>query len=1158
MSLFLISFIVTQAQTTYYVDGSKSDNTGAGTNWATAKKDIQNAIALATSGSEIWVKAGTYKPTQDVTGNSAPTDPRDVVFYLKNGVKLYGGFDGTETLLTQRNWVNNVTILSGDIGTPADSTDNSYHVVLSVADDNTTIFDGFTVTNALANGTGSTVTENNGIIRYWGAGFYASSSSPTVSNCIITRNVATGEAAGFENMNGNPVISDCIISYNTSSTNRGGGMSSSHSSTTITNTITNCTFLNNASAQGGGATFNGGKHLLTNCSFIGNNVGSNQGGGIRNSGSGLTLNGCSFTGNVAGSGGGLWVYNFGGQTTIVDQCTFENNTALQGAGVYFDGDSSTINRCIIKNNTATNSGGGIYNRSNSSFTNCVITGNAAASRGGGGINNGLNTGKIANCVIINNSTTNSGGGINVTSGGIEIVNSTISNNTASTASSFGGGIFFAPNSSGKVSNSILWNNTTPLNAGDNNREELYCQNTGSFFPKPTIAYSIVRDYTLAGTINVTSGSNIITGNPMFAIASDGDGIDNTWGTADDGFQVKPGSPALDFGDNTAIPSGITTDIKGGTRIVNTTVDLGAYEGSYDCSTTKAISASICEGNSYPFKGLNLTVSGTYYDTLAGGNSTGCDSIIALTLLVRAKTSSTLDTAICSTSLPYSWNGLTFATAGSQTFHTTNAAGCDSAATLNLTVKSPTTSDTTASVCNSFTWHGVTYYNTGDKIYTTTNAAGCDSTRTLHLTIVTIANTFAKTDVGCYGSATGSIQIQVASSGYVGTPPYTYRLGTTGLINSTTNIFNNLKAGSYRLYVQDAVGCIGVAGPVIVSQPAQVTATKTITNVSCYGASDGKITISNPVGVSPFLYKFGSSGVFTAMTAPINYTGLKAGNYSVYIQDANGCSGVVSCTVGSPLKISATLAGTNLSCYGSADGKINISNVVGVSPYKYKLGTAGTLISFTPPYNVTTLAAGSYGVYIQDATGCVGAVGVVALTQPAAVPVSFIKTDITCNALGSLTLSSAGNPAAKFKINPGSSIYKTQSTYSSLAAGTYYGYAKDANGCAGRVGPIVLSPATGCFTFARMATTNADNAKQSFEVSLSPNPSRSTFALRVHSAKNGAVQIRLMDVNGKVVYTAKGLPEQAFTFGNELSNGLYMVEVRQGNEVKTVKALKIRN
>ena len=73
--------------------------------WADACT-LQTALSLAFSGDEIWVQAGVHSP------QAGPTD----TFTLKNGVAVYGGFAGTETLLTQRDWNANLTTLSGDIG----------------------------------------------------------------------------------------------------------------------------------------------------------------------------------------------------------------------------------------------------------------------------------------------------------------------------------------------------------------------------------------------------------------------------------------------------------------------------------------------------------------------------------------------------------------------------------------------------------------------------------------------------------------------------------------------------------------------------------------------------------------------------------------------------------------------------------------------------------------------------------------------------------------------------------------------------------------------------------------------------------------------------------------------------------------------------------
>src|SRR5262245_44082982 len=106
--------------TVWYVDDS-APGARSGLSWADAFTDLQVALTTAQAGDEVWVAAGTYKPTSG-------TD-RTTSFVLVEGVALYGGFAGTETARDERDWAHQLTQLSGDIGVPGDSSDNSYHVV---------------------------------------------------------------------------------------------------------------------------------------------------------------------------------------------------------------------------------------------------------------------------------------------------------------------------------------------------------------------------------------------------------------------------------------------------------------------------------------------------------------------------------------------------------------------------------------------------------------------------------------------------------------------------------------------------------------------------------------------------------------------------------------------------------------------------------------------------------------------------------------------------------------------------------------------------------------------------------------------------------------------------------------------------------------------
>jgi hypothetical protein len=96
---FLFGFLSFQldAQSIIYVKAS-ANGTNSGASWANAYTSLQSAVESAVSGDQIWVAAGTYKPTKDINGDAAPVDARTKTFLLKNGVKIYGGFSGSETV----------------------------------------------------------------------------------------------------------------------------------------------------------------------------------------------------------------------------------------------------------------------------------------------------------------------------------------------------------------------------------------------------------------------------------------------------------------------------------------------------------------------------------------------------------------------------------------------------------------------------------------------------------------------------------------------------------------------------------------------------------------------------------------------------------------------------------------------------------------------------------------------------------------------------------------------------------------------------------------------------------------------------------------------------------------------------------------------------
>ncbi len=119
MAIFCAAGTSTAFAAVIYVNAAASGSNN-GSSWTNAYTSLQTALGAANASDELWVAAGTYKPH---------ASDRTVSFAMKNGVGIYGGFLGTETQRSQRDPEAHVTTLSGDIGTPSVSNDNSHHVV---------------------------------------------------------------------------------------------------------------------------------------------------------------------------------------------------------------------------------------------------------------------------------------------------------------------------------------------------------------------------------------------------------------------------------------------------------------------------------------------------------------------------------------------------------------------------------------------------------------------------------------------------------------------------------------------------------------------------------------------------------------------------------------------------------------------------------------------------------------------------------------------------------------------------------------------------------------------------------------------------------------------------------------------------------------------
>jgi predicted outer membrane repeat protein len=390
-----------------YVDINSNGNND-GSSWSNACNYLQDALAVAQSGQQIWVAKGTYRPDHGI--GLSPGDKK-ASFNLRNGVVIYGGFESGDEL-EDRNPPANRTILSGDLKgddveiTKLDYTlfertrnDNSSHVVTGSGRDETSILDGVEITG------GYTQMHSSG----FGGGMFNSTGSPTLKNCTFSNNAAFfGGAAMYNEQNSNPTLTECAFIGNITSTS-GGAIYSENSSPKLNK----CTFNKNlAKESGGGVYSNNSNAIMIECIFTKNIA--DEGGGVYNNDSNAAVIDCTFKANSAHSGGGIT--NHGGNPSIVD-CLFEGNLAQsRGAGMTNDTSNPTVADCNFTENLIVGPmgyGGGMFNKnSNPKIENSGFNKNRASS--GGGISNMESNPAINNCLFGGNLTKGypgSGGGM---------------------------------------------------------------------------------------------------------------------------------------------------------------------------------------------------------------------------------------------------------------------------------------------------------------------------------------------------------------------------------------------------------------------------------------------------------------------------------------------------------------------------------------------------------------------------------------------------------------------------------------------------------------------------------------------------------------------------------------------------------------------------
>ena len=546
-------------------------------------------------------------------------------------------------------------------------------------------------------------------------------------------------------------------------------------------------------------------------------------------------------------------------------------------------------------------------------------------------------------------------------------------------------------------------------------------------------------------------------------------------------------------------------------------------------------------------------SGNYTCTITDANGCTSTQSFAITVPSAITGTTTFTPATCGNNngsasvsasggtggLTYSWapSGGSSATAsnltgGNYTVTVTDANGCTNTFTVNVpTSGGPTTSvqssgdvscfggnDGTATISASgngpFTYNwapsggsSATATSLTAQVYTVTitDANNCTSTQTVSITEPTavVPSISSFTDATCGlndGSATAT------ASG--GTPGYTYSWLPSGGNAATAS---NLGAGIYTVTVTDANSCTSTTTVSISNIGAPTVTTQALTNVTCFGFTDGSVTIS-ATGTGPFTYNWTPTGGNSATAS-----NLGQGTYTVTVTDNVGCTAIHTITITEPTAITNSITSVDATC-GNNNGTASVTPTGGTGPYTYAWNTSQTT------QQITGLSSGGYTVTVTDANGCTST-ATVAISNSGAPSIQVqSQSDPTCFGQTNGTaqiLATGGTGPYTYNWAPSGG---TGSSASGLGAGTYTVTVTGADGCT-QTQTIALTAPTILVTTTSQSPDTCNSSNGNAAISVSGGTPGYVFAWSTGSSNDtitnltaGTYTCTVTDANGCTMVT----------------------------------------
>ena len=370
-------------------------------------------------------------------------------------------------------------------------------------------------------------------------------------------------------------------------------------------------------------------------------------------------------------------------------------------------------------------------------------------------------------------------------------------------------------------------------------------------------------------------------------------------------------------------------------------------------------------------------------------------------------------------------------------------------------------------------------------------------------------------VSCNGASDGKIVVLAQG----GTGSLTYSLN--GGPAQSSNIFDGLTAGNYVITVYDANQCSITLEAVTIAEPQVLQASAQGTSqVSCFNAEDGKITVLASGGTGAYTYSLNGGPVQSSNF----FNDLAAGSYTITVYDANNCMvSTNAVNILNPAQLTASAQGSaQVSCYNAEDGQITVTANGGTGDYTYSLNGGPAQSS-----NVFSgLVAGTYNVMVYDANGCYTGTSAIMINNPERLFVSVQASEqVSCHDAEDAQIvitATGGTGIYTYTLN--GSQPQGSNIYSNLSSGTYYVQVYDANGCqAGTESVLIANP-------------------EPLSISLQASPQVSC-----HNAQDGQIIVNADGGTGVYSYVLNGGPDQSSNVFSNLSSGNYSIMVYDANQ-----------